>query len=77
MLTPNPDCVILLTGDAEVIYKRKEELSVNEIKNYIQFYKKYLDAKGINYKIIDTVENDIDKTLIIAKNNLEFQLNER
>ena len=55
MLTPNPDCVILLTGDAEVIYKRKEELSVNEIKNYIQFYKKYLDAKGINYKIIDTV----------------------
>ena len=25
-LSTNPDCVILLTGDAEVIYKRKEEL---------------------------------------------------
>ena len=77
MLSPNLDCVILLTCDSEVIHKRKEELSVDEINNYIKFYKKYLDAKGINYMIVNTVENDIDKTLKIAKNKLEFQLNER
>ena len=74
LLSPNPDFVILLNGDAETIFKRKEELSVSDIRKYINFYKNYLDKKGINYCMIDTVKNDINKTLCIAKEELEKRL---
>jgi len=74
LLSPNPDFVILLNGDAETIFKRKEELSVSDIRKYIKFYKDYLDKKRINYCMIDTVKNNINKTLNIAKEELEKRL---
>ena len=74
LLSPNPDFVILLNGDAEIIYKRKEELSVNDIRKYIKYYQEYLNNKQINYCMIDTVENDIENTLRIAKSELDTRL---
>ena len=74
LLSPNPDFVILLNGNAEIIYKRKEELSVNDIRKYIKYYQEYLNNKQINYCMIDTVENDIENTLRIAKSELDTRL---
>lgn len=74
LFSPNPDLVILLNGDAEIIFKRKEELSVNEIRKYIKCYQEYLNNKQINYCMIDTVENDIENTLRIAKSELDTRL---
>ena len=74
LFSPNPDLVILLNGDAEIIFKRKEELSVNEIRKYIKYYQEYLNNKQINYCMIDTVENDIESTLRIAKVELEKRI---
>lgn len=68
---PNPNFVILLNGDPEIICKRKNELSKNEVRKYIEYYKCYLDSNKINYCTIDTVENDIKNTLRIANRELD------
>ncbi len=67
MISPNPDYVFLLEGDSKVIYKRKEEISINKIELTIKFYKAYLRKKGIKNTCIDTTKNDIDQTILIAK----------
>jgi len=74
LISPSPDFVILLNGDAEIIYKRKEELSVSEIQKYVQYYQDYLNDKRIKYCTIDTVKNNIEKCLIIAKSELNSRL---
>ena len=74
LLSPNPEFVILLNGNAEIIYKRKKELSVGDIKKYIKYYQQYLNNNKVNYCMIDTVKNDIENTLIIAKDELENRL---
>tara|TARA_B100000902_G_scaffold195038_1_gene186360 strand:+ start:2556 stop:3110 length:555 start_codon:yes stop_codon:yes gene_type:complete len=71
LLSPDPDFVILLNGDAEIIFKRKKELSISNIRKYIQFYQEYLDDKKIHYYMIDTVQNDIENTIRVAKAELE------
>lgn len=73
LLSPNPDFVILLNGDPDIIFKRKKELSISNIRQYIQLYQKYLNDKKIHYCMIDTVQNDIKNTLRIAKSKLEIR----
>lgn len=74
LISPNPDFVILLNGDPETIYRRKEELSVAEIEKYVQYYKEYLNKSKIDYSIIDTVKNDIPATFRIARQELNARL---
>jgi hypothetical protein len=74
LLSPNPEFVILLNGNAEIIYKRKKELSVSDIQKYINYYQQYLNNNKVDYCMIDTVKNDIENTLKIAKDELENRL---
>lgn len=74
LISPKPDFVILLNGDAETIYKRKEELSVSEIQKYLKYYLSYINKNKIKYCTIDTVKNDIENTLKIAKKELNTRL---
>ena len=52
---PKPRFVFLCVGDAELIYKRKpEELSVSDIGNTIDLYRKKLKQHNINFIEINT-----------------------
>ncbi len=70
---PKPKFVFLCVGDAELIYKRKpEELSISDIDNTINLYRKKLKQHNINFIEINTTllspEDVIDK---VAKNLIE------
>lgn len=70
---PKPRFVFLCVGDAELIYKRKpEELSISDIGNTIDLYRKKLKQYNINFieinttlltpeEVIDTVVIDLIK----------------
>lgn len=76
-LLPNPDFVILLVGDPEVIYLRKEEISSDAISDYIDLYKKYIKSNSITSYIIDTTKYNIQDTYDLATIKIEALLNER
>ena len=47
---------------------------LGDIKKYIKYYQQYLNNNKVNYCMIDPVQNDIENTLIIAKDELENRL---
>jgi thymidylate kinase len=53
-LFPKPKYVFLCVGDAELIYKRKPELSISDIGNTIDLYRKKLKQYNINFIEINT-----------------------
>ena len=63
--------ILCFLPNPKIICKRKNELSKNEVRKYIQYYKYYLDSNKINYCTIDTVENNIKNTLRIANRELD------
>ena len=71
---PNPDFIILLEGDADVLYQRKKEVSKALIQQYISFYKEYIKNNSVNHILIDTCQNGIDATFQIAKEAIYKQL---
>tara|TARA_B100000767_G_C19747579_1_gene529260 strand:- start:1612 stop:2172 length:561 start_codon:yes stop_codon:yes gene_type:complete len=70
-LFPNPTFVILLEGDSEIIFHRKEEISISILDKYMLLYRHYLTEYNVDFYSIDTSVNGIDETLKIAK--LEIQ----
>jgi thymidylate kinase len=76
-LLPNPDFVILLEGDPEVIYLRKEEISSDAISNYIDLYKKYIKSNSIKSCTIDTTKYNIEETYNLSSIKIEALLYER
>jgi len=70
-LFPNPSFVILLEGDSEIIFRRKEEISISIIDKYMLLYRHYLAENNVDFYSIDTSVNGIEETLKIAK--LEIQ----
>ena len=73
---PNPDYVILLEGDPDIIYLRKKEISVNKIINYIKLYKKYIQSKNIRCYTIDSTKHNIQDTFNLASKKIDQLLNE-
>ena len=72
-LFPNPNFVILLEGDSEIIFRRKEEISISTIERYMLLYKQYLNNNNVDFYSIDTSVNGIEETLKIA----EFEIKKR
>ena len=72
-LFPNPNFVILLEGDSEIIFRRKEEISIPIIDSYILLYKQYLTNNNVDFYSIDTSVNGIEETLKLA----ELEINKR
>jgi thymidylate kinase len=65
IIVPKPDYTFILTGRPKDIFKRKKELTLNEIKNYNSKYLQ-ISYKLKNSKIIDTsrgINNTSDKIL--------------
>lgn len=63
---PMPDLVILLDGDGEKIWQRKQELTPEIINRYITDYKTFLVKRGVNFRTINTVENNLEDSRDIA-----------
>lgn len=76
-LFPNPDFIILLEGDPEIIYSRKKEISSDVILKHIRLYKKYIEANKIKSYNIDTVVNDVQETYNKASEQIEKLLSEK
>ena len=72
-LFPNPSFVILLEGNSEIIFRRKEEISISTIDRYMLLYKQYLNNNNVDFYNIDTSVNGIEETLKIA----EFEIKKR
>ena len=72
-LFPNPNFVILLEGDSEIIFHRKEEISIPIIDRYMLLYREYLTKNNLDFFSIDTSVNGIEETLKLAK----FEINKR
>ena len=72
-LFPNPNFVILLEGDSEIIFHRKEEISIPIIDRYMLLYREYLTKNNLDFFSIDTSVNGIEETLNLAK----FEINKR
>jgi thymidylate kinase len=68
LISPNPEYVILLVGDPQIIYERKREITVQNIAKTIDYYKKYLAKNGIRFSTIDTSKNGVERTLFLATN---------
>ncbi len=49
---PKPDCVFILDADPQILYNRKKEIPLEEIKEQSERYKEYIRYMG-NAKIID------------------------
>lgn len=65
-----PDQVFLCVGDAEVIRKRKQELSIDQIEASIKNYKSILEKYKISYDVLNTTENDIIFNMKFVVNKL-------
>jgi thymidylate kinase len=76
-LFPNPDLIILLEGDPEIIYSRKKEIPSDAILKYIRLYKKYIQSNRIKSLIIDTTKYGIEETYDLAYVKINALLNER
>ena len=76
-LFPNPDFIILLEGDPEIIYSRKKEIPSDVILKYIRLYKKYVQSNRIKYLTIDTTKYGIEETYDLAYLKINALLNER
>lgn len=63
---PMPDLVILLDGDGEKIWQRKQELTPDIINRYIRDYRSFLEDKGVHFRTINTVENNLEQSRDIA-----------
>ena len=72
-LFPNPSFVILLEGNSEIIFRRKEEISISTIERYMLLYREYLTENNVDFYSIDTSVNGIEETLKIA----EFEIKKR
>ena len=72
-LFPNPNFVILLEGDSDIIFHRKEEISIPIIDRYMLLYREYLTKNNLDFFSIDTSVNGIEETLKLAK----FEINKR
>lgn len=69
---PKPDIIFILTGDAQILYNRKKELPLDELKRQIIEYKKiankYKNTQIINVnKSIDEVTMDITEKILSEK----------
>jgi len=68
---PKPKFIFLCVGDAELIYKRKpEELSINNIDNTINLYRKKLKEYQINFIEVDTTLLSPEDVINKATRNL-------
>ena len=76
-LFPNPDFIILLEGDPEIIYSRKKEIPSDVILKYIRLYKKYVQSNRIKSLTIDTTKYGIEETYDLAYLKINALLNER
>ncbi len=76
-LYPNPDFIILLEGNPEIIYLRKKEISSDVISKYIFLYKNYIKSNSIKYLTIDTVKYSIEETYDFAHLKINELLKER
>ena len=71
-VVPKPDLAILLDCPAEIIYKRKQELQVDELNRQLESYRDLCDANDNFYRVdatksIDNVVRDIVKLVINTK----------
>lgn len=63
-LMPQPGLVFLLDADAEVLYQRKPEVELGELKNIVDRYRAYVDRHGKGQRInaeqtVDLVVKDV------------------
>ena len=58
-----PRIIIFLHADAEIIYKRKQELTELEIKNFMEYEISLIKDNNINYKVVD-VSNDVESVAV-------------
>ncbi len=58
---PKPDCVFILDADPQILYNRKKEIPLEEIKEQSERYKEYIRYMG-NAKIID-VDDSVNNIL--------------
>ncbi|PKA98305.1 thymidylate kinase [Flavobacteriaceae bacterium MAR_2009_75] len=65
-ISPKPGYVILLEGDPQIIFERKQEIPVETIQSTVKNYKEYLKANKIKNTCIDTTKNNIERTYQIA-----------
>jgi thymidylate kinase len=70
-LMRSPDYVILLHGDAKVIYDRTKEISEEKIEYYIKFYRNHIAKYKIPFIEIDTTLNDLESSFQIANSNIQ------
>ena len=68
---PMPDLVILLDGDGEQIWKRKEELTPDLINRYIKDYKSFLIKRGVRYQTINTVNHSLEESRLLAQDYID------
>ena len=70
---PKPYLVFLCVGDAQKIYDRKpEELSVKDIKDTIELYRKKLNEYKLDYIEIDTTTMNQNESLSYALKKIEI-----
>jgi thymidylate kinase len=71
-----PDAIILLENNPEEVYKRKQELSLNEIKNQIILNKNIIKKFPGNTFIVKT-ENGVEKTHLQIQNIIMETINKQ
>jgi len=57
LLIKPPRKVYFLHADENIIYKRKQELNINQIKQFMKYEKNLIIKKNIDYKVIDVNKN--------------------
>lgn len=74
-MIPKPDITFILIGDAKILYKRKQELSIDELARQLQSFKEikgriknseFVDANAS----IDNVVNTVTKQILLHKAQL-------
>jgi thymidylate kinase len=56
-LFPKPDLTIVLSGDPETLYLRKQEVELAEVSRQIEVYEGLAGRKGMNGRIIDATRS--------------------
>lgn len=76
-LTPQPDIVYVLFATPEVIYKRKQELSLDEIKRQLAEYQKLSKSDSKRFILLDaerTVQDMVEEAVQILLNKYAVKL---
>lgn len=85
-LIPMPDIVFILDGKPEVLYARKKELTLEELKYQVEAYRKVASLVQNSYLIdvnrgVQTVTQEVTKAIILKKaqkvaSQMDLKLNE-